>query len=199
MNLRLPLLAVIFSGVLLAPLHAADDALSSEPATPVPGTKNGVAPPPHPGLFNRIYHSLGVSKSKTDTLNQEKESKLPQWKHVVLTMTVDPLPLKLSETHQMKVTLRLQNKSGKLAQMEFPTGQRIEVVVKNPEGKMVEHWSEDQSFSAEPGVVTINPDERLEYTANLATRDLKVGTTYTIEGFFPSYETLRTSATVTAR
>jgi Intracellular proteinase inhibitor len=160
------------------------------PATPAPGA------PPHPGLFNRIFHTLHLSEDKAADKAKAEESKLPNFKHLVLTMKIEPTPLKLSETHQMKVTLRLENRSKTLVQLDFPTTQRIEVVVKNQEGKLLEHWSEDQAFTNDPGVITVNPGERLEYSASIATRDFKVGTSVSVEGFFPNFEPLHTATTI---
>jgi len=100
--------------------------------------------------------------------------------------------LKLPETHEFKAMLTLVNRGPQLVQLEFPTSQRIEVVIKTKAGKLVEQWSEDQAFVNEPTLVTINPNERLEYIANMATRDLVVGESYVLEAFFPNYETIRT-------
>lgn len=114
----------------------------------------------------------------------------------MIGMKVEPLPLKLSDTRQMKVTVVLANKSSKLVQLEFPTTQRIEVLVRNTSGKLVEQWSEDRTFANEPGIRAINPGERLEYAATLSTRDLAAGQSYTVEALFPNYESLRLQRTV---
>jgi hypothetical protein len=156
-------------------------------ATPKPGQ------PEHPGLFNRIYHSLHIAEDKPAEQKKEEISKLPQWKHLALIMTVDPQPLHVSETHQFKVTLKLENLSKKPVQMDFPTSQRIEVVLKSADGKMVAHSSEGQTYNNEPGIVSVNPGERLEYNAMLSTRDLKSSGKYIVEGFFPNFETLHTT------
>ncbi len=108
-----------------------------------------------------------------------------------MTVRVEPLPVMLSETRQLKVTLQLVNKGKKLAQLEFPTTQRIEVLVRNSLGKMVEQWSEDQSFAQELTLVAVNPGERLEYSVSVSTRDLVAGQSYTVEAFFPNYEQLK--------
>ena len=50
----------------------------------------------------------------------------------------------------------------------------------------------------EPSIVTINPNERLEYLVNVSTRDMVAGETYNVEGFFPNFEHLRKTITVTA-
>ena len=78
-----------------------------------------------------------------------------------------------------------------MAQLEFPTSQRVEVLLKSKEGKTIEQWSQDQAFNNEPTLVTINPRERLEYSVNVATRDMVAGETYTVEGFFPNFDALR--------
>jgi hypothetical protein len=119
-----------------------------------------------------------------------------QGRRLALTMEIAPTPVKLSETRTIQVTLRLANRSKKFAQLSFPTTQRIEVLLKNKQGKLVEQWSEDQAFSNEPSLVTVNPGERLEYVANVATRDLVAGEPYVVEGFFPNFEELRVQKTV---
>jgi hypothetical protein len=138
-----------------------------------------------PGVVGRFFNIF--RGSKTDSAN---------WKRLHLTMSVEPVPLKPSETRQVKVTLRLISKSKRLIQLEFPTTQRIEVLVRNRAGKLVEQWSEDQAFANEPTLVTINPGERLEYSANIATRDMEPGQPYTIIGYFPNFEQLRVSRTI---
>jgi hypothetical protein len=178
MQSRFPLLALVF--ILAAgPAQAADDAGSEE----------------RPGFLGRVTRSLNPFRPREpkDKLN---EGKAPNWKRLELTMVLEPLPLKLPETRTLKVRVQLTNKSRKFVQMEFPTAQRIEVLVRTRDGKLVEQWSEDQSFANEPSLVVINPSERLEYVASVATRDMSPGETYIIEAFFPNYEPLRTRKSV---
>ncbi|MHA3775099.1 BsuPI-related putative proteinase inhibitor [Verrucomicrobiota bacterium sgz303538] len=148
-----------------------------------------------PGFFGRVVQSLNPfrSKEERDKLN---EAKAPNWKRLELSMVVEPQPLKLPETRLMKVTLRLANRSKKFVQMEFPTSQRIEVLIRNKAGKLVEQWSEDQAFANEPTLVVVNPGERLEYTVNVATRDMSPGETYMVEAFFPNFEPLRVQKSI---
>jgi hypothetical protein len=154
------------------------------------GAEDGRQEEKKPGFLGRMTRSLNPFRSKgpTDKLN---ESKAPNWKDLELSMALDPLPLKLPETRLLKVTLRLANQSKKFVQMEFPTSQRIEVLIRNKAGKLVEQWSEDQAFANEPTLVVVNPRERLEYSVSVATRDLVAGETYVLEAFFPNYEPLR--------
>jgi Intracellular proteinase inhibitor len=155
-------------------------------------------PEPQPGLIDRMMHSAKKlnpfgSESKVRTPPNTAALKL---KSLVLKMSIDPPTVNLGETRQINVTLRLQNKGKKLVQLEFPTTQRIEVLAVNSVGKQIERWSDDQAFRNEPGLVTINAGERLEYSATISTRDFAGGQEYTIQGFFPNYETLRASTKV---
>jgi hypothetical protein len=148
------------------------------------------APTPKPNLWHRLTHPFG-SKPKG-----EKGVKSGQ---LEMGAVVDPNPVKLPDNRQLKVTLTLTNRGGKLVQLEFPTSQRVEVLVKTKEGKTIEQWSQDQAFTNEPTLVTINPRERLEYTVNVATRDMTAGQTYLVEAFFPNFEALRKSVPVVAQ
>lgn len=152
------------------------------------------APPatPKPSLWHRLLHPFGGSKDKGAKGRGTNFSKLN------VGMQIEPNPVKLGENKQVKVTLTLANRSGKLAQLEFPTSQRIEVLINSKTGKRLLQWSEDQAFSNEPTLVTINPGERLEYSVNISTRDLTAGESYSVEGFFPNFDQLRKSETLTA-
>ena len=73
---------------------------------------------------------------------------------------------------------------------------RIDVVVKAEGGKIISRWSDDQRIEKEPGILLINPRERLEYSAKIATREMTAGRAFEIEAYFPSYDRLRVSRTV---
>src|SRR5207302_6647626 len=95
------------------------------------------------------------------------------------------------------IALALANRSHRAVHLEFPTTQRIEILIKDQKEKLVTQRSEDQSFENQPVFVTINPGERIEYNASIGTRDLAPGRTYIIEGFFPNFEGLRATKTIT--
>jgi len=193
MKFRLPLIAVLSLATL--PLHAAD----------IPGSNKDKKKKPEvaqEGWIKKMAHVVWPFGRKPEdgaaaTPVPKNAQVGKEWKQLVPTIAVDPTPLALSEVRTMKVTLTLANHGKKLAQLEFPTTQRIEVPMKDAQGNRVEQWSEDQAFQNEPTLVAINPNERLEYTATVATRDLKAGQAYTIEGFFPNYDQLRASKTIT--
>ena len=169
-----------------------------------------------PGLMHRLMHPFGASKRAEPTpAPSPAMEKRPGIVHRVLhpfgggkdagaksgggltaELKLSPLPLKLSEANRLKVTLTLANRGKKLAALEFPTSQRIEVLIKNGAGKTIEQWSQDQSFANEPTVVTINPGERAEYAVEVATREMSAGQAYTVEGFLPKYDALKVAKTV---
>jgi Intracellular proteinase inhibitor len=105
---------------------------------------------------------------------------------IELKLDVTPTPVKLSEDREVKVTITVYNQSKKSVHLDFPTSQRIEILVRDASGKVVNTWSEDQSFTDDSAAVTVNPGERLEYAASVATREMTGGQPYTIEASFPS-------------
>jgi hypothetical protein len=194
MNFRLPLSAVLAFACL--PLHAADPLHPAEDKK-----KKGQPTVTQDGWLKKVGRTVWpFGKKPTDAVvaPPPKGAQVgKEWKNLVPTIAVEPIPLQLSEVRSMKVTLQLANRGKKLAQLEFPTTQRIEVLVKDASGKLIEHWSEDQAFQNEPTLVAINPSERPEYTATVATRELHAGQVYTVEGFFPNYDQLRAVKQIT--
>ena len=193
MNCRLPL-AVLLAFACL-PLHAAEFQKKDEKK------KKGEPGVVQEGWLKKTGKALwpfGKKPAEPGAAPTPKGSQSgKEWKNLVPTISIDPTPVKLSDVRTMKVTLQLANKGKKLAQLDFPTTQRIEVLVKDSTGKTIERWSEDQAFQNEPTLVTINPNERLEYTATVATRDLHAGQAFSVEAFFPNYEQLRAVKQVT--
>ncbi len=118
------------------------------------------------------------------------------WRQFGASMALDPAAVKLPECRSIRATIVLVNKGKTPAQLEFPNTQRIEVLVKNEAGKVFSRWSDDQKLDKEQGFLVINPEERLEYTATISTRDMSPGQTYIIEAYFPSFDQLRTSRIV---
>lgn len=192
MNFRLPLFAL--AAMVCLPLHAEN----------FPGEASKKKKDPtsvQEGWLKKTGRALWPFGRKADGTVPAAPPKGSQsgkeWKQLVPSISIDPNPVKLSEVRTIKVTLLLANHGKKLAQLDFPTTQRIEVLVKDATGKLIEQWSEDHAFENEPTLVAINPAERLEYAATIATRDLQAGQAYTIEGFFPNFDQLRAIAKIT--
>jgi hypothetical protein len=64
------------------------------------------------------------------------------------------------------------------------------VWLRNGAGKALELWSEDHPFTKEPVFVTVNPREFVEYSAQVATRDMKPGELYTVQASILGYDGL---------
>jgi hypothetical protein len=144
----------------------------------------------------QVFH-LAPRESKGGTPATAEKPKTIRVKDLTLEMHLSPLPLDLSDTRQLKVALLVLNRSRRSVHLEFPTTQRIEILVRDAQtNKLVTQWSEDQSFSNEPAFLTINPGERVEYNATISTRDLAAGRPYTVEVFFPNFDKLRLQQTI---
>jgi hypothetical protein len=147
---------------------------------------------PKPTLLHRMLHPFGHA-------DRAGKSGTARTKTLALTMSIEPLPLTLSDARQLKVTLRLKNISKHFIQLEFPSTQRIEILIRDERGKMVTQWSEDQSFSNDATTISVNPGEHLEYSAAISTRDMAPGRTYTVESFFPNFADLKARQTLVPR
>src|SRR5690349_17460417 len=85
-----------------------------------------------PGMLGRMWQST----QKLNPLNRElkpremKEVPRQDLKAITTTLSVDPPAPKLAEVRLVKVRLQLLNKGKRMVRLDFPTTQRIEVVVK---------------------------------------------------------------------
>jgi hypothetical protein len=173
-------------------------------------------PQPRPGFWERAWDSTrngagrlwGSTKragEKTAELAkspfQKKGAGNPAagaaWQSLTMTMKLDPAAVRLPETRVVEVKVAVVNRARKAVQLDFPTSQRIEVLLKDEAGRVLSRWSDDQRLDREQGFILVNPGERLEYDARISTRDMAAGRSYQIEAFFPGYDRLRTSRTVT--
>ena len=112
---------------------------------------------------------------------------------VVRGLTVDlttaPDPIKLGETREINVTMRVVNPTKKPVGLKFATTQHIEILLREIDsGKVVSQWSTDQTFLAINGYVVINPKEKVEYNKPITTRELKAGKKYNLEAYFIGYD-----------
>jgi hypothetical protein len=119
------------------------------------------------------------------------------WRNLEMTMKILPADVRLPDTRFVEVSVLVINKGKEAVQLDFPSSLRIDVVLKDDAGKILSRWSDDQRIDREPAIVLVNPKERLEYSARISTRDMKPGSRFEVEAFFPSHEGLRTSRFVT--
>jgi hypothetical protein len=156
-----------------------------------------------PGFWERAWNSTvngtqAVGRTVTRPFrgdsDKEKvgESKVG-WRNLAMTLTLEPAQVKLPETKAVRVAVAVVNKGQTAVQLNFPTTQRIEVLLKTDDGKVLSKWSEDQKVDQEQGFLVINPEERLEYSANISTREMSAGRSYIIDAYFPNLDELRAS------
>jgi hypothetical protein len=193
---------------------------ADKPKSPPAAAAKPAAPAPEapkerkPGFWERAWQSTktGTQRawdatkragSKTvDTVTspfsgkkKESESKTG-WRQLSMGVTIDPPQVKLPGTNSLRVKVTVNNRGKHAVQLDFPTTQRVEVLVKNDSGKVLSRWSDDQRVDKEQGFVVLNPDERLEYSATVSTREMRAGQSYEIEAYFPDYDKLRASRPV---
>jgi len=70
----------------------------------------------------------------------------------------DPQP-----NDQIVVKFTLTNGSEKGSTLYFPTAQRCEAIIRDPDGKVIYTWSEDFDFAPDAGYSYVNAGERLNY------------------------------------
>lgn len=143
------------------------------------------------GWTNRATAWIPGLSHRPATTTTEMAEKTARSHRLMLTLRLDPFPVKLSEARRVEAAIRLENKSSRFVQLEFPTSQRFELLVKDAAGATIVQWSEDQPFEAVPGCIGINPGEHLDYHAFFSTRDLQPGKRYTATAFFPNRDDLK--------
>jgi hypothetical protein len=197
---------------LIAPSMAAPARPKSKPEAAAPAAAEPDAPRERkPGFWERAWGSTkkgagrvwGTTKKAGQAATSpfrrgENKSGGPQsgWRKLSMSMALDPMAVKLPETRSVRVSVTVVNTGKEPVQLDFPNTQRIEVLLKSEGGKVIAKWSEDQKLNEEEGFLVINPEERLEYSATISTREMVAGSTYLIEAFFPSFDQLRASRTV---
>lgn len=145
-------------------------------------------------LARKAYHTLPFTHEEAPARKPGTAS--IRTRNLALKMQISPIPVKLSDVRQLQVRIRLENISKRYVQLEFPTTQRIEILVHGENGKLVTQWSEDRSFDPTVSYVGINPGEHLEYSTTIPTRDMQPGKKYIVQGFFPQFEALKTEQIV---
>lgn len=74
---------------------------------------------------------------------------------------------------QILVKFTLTNGSEKGSTLYFPTAQRCEAIIRDPNGKVIYTWSEDFEFAPDPGYSYVNAGERLNYLLTIPFQALR--------------------------
>jgi len=75
-------------------------------------------------------------------------------------------------------------------ELNFPSEQRIEILLHDSSGRVVTRWSENRAFADTRATVLINPNEHVDYSETIATRELAPGRVFTVEVTVPAYPEL---------
>ncbi|MDA0293075.1 MAG: BsuPI-related putative proteinase inhibitor [Verrucomicrobia bacterium] len=103
------------------------------------------------------------------------------------SLRAEPGEFRLSRHREVRVVFSLVNISRRVLVLDFPTEQHFEVAMRTSGGQRLFLWSEDRHFAAAASSVVINPGERLEYEADVPTREMEVGGIYPVEAFLLGY------------
>jgi hypothetical protein len=135
------------------------------------------------GWLSRILHPFSP-----EVIPQYKD---PRLRGLALDLQISPQTVKLSEVRQLGVKATLANLSKRPVGLDFPTNQRIEIYLMDSAGAILAKWSDNHAIAEKPGTILINPQERIEYSETIATRELTPNKVFIAEVFFPQYPELR--------
>lgn len=127
---------------------------------------NDSAPVQMKKFFKEMFGSVRIGPNTGKTMSR---------------LSVEPKQFKVGERGEITVNFQIENTKNRLIVLDFPTTQRIEILLKDSSGNVLEKWSANQTFTDKEGVLMVNPDERVEYSEIIPTRGMKAGETYTIE------------------
>jgi len=135
------------------------------------------------GWLSRILHPFSP-----EVVPQYKD---PRLRGLALDLQINPQTVKLSELRQLGVKVTLANLSKRPIALDFPTNQRIEIYLMDSGGDILAKWSDNHAITEKPATILINPQERVEYSETIATRELTPNKVFIAEVFFPQYPELR--------
>lgn len=135
------------------------------------------------GWLSRILHPFSP-----EVIPQYKDPKL---RGLALDLQITPQTVKLSEVRQLAVKITLANLSKRPVPLDFPTNQRIEIYLKDSGGDVLAKWSDNHAITEKPVTIVINPQERIEYSETISTRELTPNKVFIAEVFFPQYPEMR--------
>src|SRR5207237_2670234 len=163
--------------VLLVLIVFVAGAMVGQDVTPIP------TPARKRGWLSRILHPFSP-----EVVPQYKD---PRLHGLALDLQIAPQTVKLSEVRQLEIKVTLTNLSKRPVSLDFPTNQRIEIYLRNSAGDILTKWSDNHAITQKPGTILVNPQERIEYSETISTRELTPNKVFIAEVFFPQYTELR--------
>ncbi len=134
---------------------------------------------PMPDSFGRLFRAI-TQKKADKPRHVVSEGKSP------LSIILEPAQFELKHRREITVTLIFTNESDRQIRLTFPTTQRIDLLLKDKTGAIIEKWSDYHSFDPLEEVVAVNPHETIAYSQRFPTRNMKRLETYTLDASFSS-------------
>lgn len=134
-------------------------------------------------FFTDMFSSIKWGALRTDPTTQK--------------LVLEPDNFSVQDQRGLDAIYTIRNNTGKIIRLDFTTTQRMDILTKDPSGKVLERWADDRAFRPQEGIVIINPKERIEFQEKVATRDMKANETYSIQAEVTGYPDYSTAKTVT--
>ncbi|MEI6337899.1 MAG: BsuPI-related putative proteinase inhibitor [Verrucomicrobiota bacterium] len=112
-------------------------------------------------------------------------------------LLLDPADFSVQDLRGLDATYTIRNNTSRVIRLDYTTTQRMEILTKDSTGNLLERLSDDRAFQPKEGIVIINPKERIEYNAKVATRDMKANETYSVQAEVTGYPDYTVTKTVT--
>jgi hypothetical protein len=161
-------------------------------AATAPASQYPIAPKPNEsalGQMRNFFTGMFDSVNLRGTAETREEA----------TLLLDPESPDLPDTREVGLTYTVRNTSNRMARLEFPTGQHVEILARKPGGAVIERWSDDRSFGQGESIVILNPNERIEYREKISTREMKPDTAYEVEARLNTSPDFRLTAPLVPR
>lgn len=173
MNHRIPLLTV------LLPLLAI--ASCAGPRSDTGGGETEV----RPGFFSR---ALNVFRGDPGRIEEAGSSRAGS---IAMRVRTVPETIDLDRVRRLAVEVTLTNESDEIVTLQFGTGQRLEILIRDSGDAVLTRWSDDRAFDQAVAHVSINPGERVVYKETISLRELRPGGEFTLDVFLPGHPELR--------
>jgi hypothetical protein len=131
------------------------------------------------GVKKVVSGATSVAKTATGAVGKAFDLTGPKRSPLRLNLVCASNPVRLGAGNSLGVKVQLLNSGKKVQLLEFASGQRVEVVLRDASGKIVGRSA--GSAGEEGGMVTVNPGERIEFILNVPTRELVAGKSYSLE------------------
>jgi hypothetical protein len=114
-----------------------------------------------------------------------------------MRVTLTPDTVRLPDTRSIEARIILINRSKKAVTLMFNDSREYDFVLRDPSGKKLVQWTDDQPVNQNPADVIVNPGERSEFPGTISTRDMVPGRPYVLEASIVGYPKLATTINLT--